>query len=433
MCSQLPVAPVEGALNDGVRIEALLLKTAQITMRLLHFSDLHIGMENYGRVDPATGLSTRLADFLAVLDQVVDYALGNQVDLVIFTGDAYKTRDPNPTHQREFARRLRRLSDAGVSLFLLVGNHDLPNAMGRAHSVEIFDTLAVARVYVARRVDTIRVDTLHGPIQVVALPWIIRSNLLSRDEFKSMPLDKLDGVILGKLAGMVDVEVEKLDRSLPAILCAHGTIEGATYGSERSIMLGQDMIIPKSIINHPAFSYVALGHIHKHQVVNENPPAVYAGSLERIDFGEEQDDKGFVIVDLDETGKVAWSFVPVKARRFLTIKVDAGYDDPTDAALSAIAHQNVTDSVVKLIVQGRTEVSLREDEVRRALGSAYFIAAIVRETERTTRGRLGNMAVEQMTAIDALSAYLKVKAVPEERAQVLLEHARQLLAEAETR
>src|SRR5512136_37689 len=100
-------------------------------MRLLHFADLHIGMENYGRVDPATGLSTRLADFLAVLDQVVEYALSNEVDLVVFAGDAYKTRDPNPTHQREFAKRIRRLTDAGLPVFLLLGNHDLPTPAGR--------------------------------------------------------------------------------------------------------------------------------------------------------------------------------------------------------------------------------------------------------------------------------------------------------------
>ena len=41
-------------------------------MRILHFSDLHIGVENYGRIDPQTGLSTRLIDFLASLDQVVE-------------------------------------------------------------------------------------------------------------------------------------------------------------------------------------------------------------------------------------------------------------------------------------------------------------------------------------------------------------------------
>ena len=403
-------------------------------MRILHFSDLHIGMESYGRVDPSTGLSSRLGDFLTALDQVVGYATENDVDLVLFSGDAYKTRDPSPTYQREFAKRVRRLADAGLPVFLLVGNHDLPNALGRAHSVEIFDTLAVPHVFVARKVGTWRIETRHGLLQIVALPWIIRSNLLSKDDYKNLPLDKLNDVLIEKIAGLVEAEVQQLDRTVPAILCAHGTIEGATYGSERSIMLGQDIIIPKSVIDSAAFSYVALGHIHKHQQVNEQPPAVYAGSLERIDFGEEHDEKGFVVVDvdIDDRSKATWRFVPVNVRRFLTINVDAGYDDPTDAALSAIAHQNVKDAVVKVIVQARTKVSLREDELRRALTDAYFIAALVCETERTARSRLGDLAVEQMTPIEALQAYLSLTAkdMPPERMQKLLDHARQLVGEA---
>ncbi|MEE8163877.1 MAG: hypothetical protein V3T92_07765 [Anaerolineae bacterium] len=81
-------------------------------VKLLHFADLHLGVENYGRIDPATGLSTRLMDFLRAYDQVVDYALENDISLVVFAGDAYRTRDPNPTYQREFAKRIHRLSTA---------------------------------------------------------------------------------------------------------------------------------------------------------------------------------------------------------------------------------------------------------------------------------------------------------------------------------
>ncbi len=396
-------------------------------MRLLHFSDIHIGMENYGRVDPATGLSSRLGDFLAAFDQVVDYALANDVDLVIFSGDAYKTRDPSPTHQREFAKRIRRLVDGGLPVFLLVGNHDLPNALGRAHTVEIFPTLGIDRVYVARTITTVPIETRRGPVQVVALPWIIRSNLLTRDDYKNLTLAQLDDKIREKIGGLIKDEVDDLDSSVPAILCAHGSVDGALYGSERNVMLGQDIIIPRSLVNDPAFSYVALGHIHKHQVVNDDPPAVYAGSLERIDFGEERDAKGFVVVDLDAQGKATWRFVPVNARRFLTIRVDAGYDDPTDAALKAIARHDVKDAVVKLIIEARTEVSVREDEIRRALADAYFVAAIAREVERTIRDRLGGLAAEQLTPLQALEAYLKAKDVPPERARVLLAHASQLL------
>src|SRR4030042_6938417 len=115
-------------------------------MKIPHFADLPLGVESYGHTDPDTGLSTRLLDFLKALDELVDYAIESKVDLVLFCGDAYKSREPSQTQQREFARRIRRLSTAGIPTFLLIGNHDLPTALGRATATEIFDTLAVANV-----------------------------------------------------------------------------------------------------------------------------------------------------------------------------------------------------------------------------------------------------------------------------------------------
>ncbi|MFN2167011.1 MAG: exonuclease SbcCD subunit D, partial [Anaerolineae bacterium] len=107
------------------------------SIRLLHLADLHIGMENYGQLDPATGLNGRVMDFLRRLNEAVDYALENEIDLVLFAGDAYKSRDPNSTYRREFARRIKRLADAGIPVVLLVGNHDLPAQERRASRIEI--------------------------------------------------------------------------------------------------------------------------------------------------------------------------------------------------------------------------------------------------------------------------------------------------------
>src|SRR5512137_2618895 len=112
-------------------------------MKIIHFADLHLGVETFGHINPETGLSSRLEDYLKALDRVVDYAMERSVDLVLFCGDAYKSREPSQTQQREFAKRIKRLSAGGIPLFLLIGNHDLPNAIGRATTIEIFDTLSV--------------------------------------------------------------------------------------------------------------------------------------------------------------------------------------------------------------------------------------------------------------------------------------------------
>ena len=146
-------------------------------MRILHFADLHIGVENYGRVDPATGMSTRVVDFLTALDELVEYALSQDVDLVLLAGDAYKGRDPSQTHQRELAKRLAQLSSARVPVFMLVGNHDLPHAVGRATAVEIFRTLSVPNLIVGDQLQNYTVSTKNGPLQIVAVPWPRRSGL----------------------------------------------------------------------------------------------------------------------------------------------------------------------------------------------------------------------------------------------------------------
>jgi exonuclease SbcD len=401
----------------------------------LHFADLHLGVENYGRIDPTTGLSTRLMDFLHAYDQVVDYALENDIGLVIFAGDAYRTRDPNPTYQREFARRIRRLSTAGIPTVLVAGNHDTPSAMGRAITVEIFATLEVENVHVAKRLEVIVIETRDGPVQIVALPWVTRSALLARSEYKNKSLEEINQLILEKVVNIVegpDGLISQLNPALPTILAAHATVQGAVYGSERSVMLGQEVILPPGLAKNPALDYVALGHIHKHQVLNENPPVVYAGSIERIDFGEEREDKGFVVAEV-ERGRATWQFVKTDARPFVTIEVDARGDDPTDEILKAIADRDIEGAVVRLIIHtpAEKEPLINEDQIRRALAGAFHIAAIVKDVERKVRLRLGDQPIEEMTPRQMLERYFQVKRTPPERIKLLLEHAEEIFRELE--
>ena len=171
-----------GAAQNGHRAAAHAgYPTIEAAMpKILHFADAHIDMANYGRHDPQTGLPMRVMDFLKSLDKIVDTAIAEQVDLVLFAGDAYKDRQPPPTFQREWGRRMMRLSRAGIPTLLLVGNHDLSPALGRAHALESFDTLEVPHVHVLDRPCFLRPDELEGlPLQVIALPWIFRSGLMA--------------------------------------------------------------------------------------------------------------------------------------------------------------------------------------------------------------------------------------------------------------
>jgi DNA repair protein SbcD/Mre11 len=404
---------------------------------MLHLADIHIGVENYGRIDPATGLHTRLIDYLARLDEVLTYATVEQpVDLVLIAGDIYKNRTPNPTHQREFARRIRRVVQGGTPVFMLTGNHDVPLATGRANSVEIFDALEIEGVTIASRPRVETIPTRNGAVQIVAIPWLNRQALLTKDDLQGLPMSAIDMEMLSKIEAWLDLQLARLDPAIPTVLTFHGTLAGASYGSERAVMLGHDLVMPRSIIARSPVDYIALGHIHKHQIVGDDPPAVYPGSLERIDFGEEHEQKGFVVVDLAKNA-TTWRFVEVAARRFVTIEVDVRqHADPVERIMQAIQKRPLHDAVVRVLVQctPQQRTVIQERPIREAIeaAGAFWVAAVALEVERTTRGRFAEVADELQGGLSprrALELYLRTRGVGATRQEQLLSAADELMRE----
>ena len=314
-------------------------------IKLLHTADIHIGMENYGRIDPATGINARVMDFLRRLSDIGDYAIEQGVDVFVFAGDAYKTRDPNPTHQREFARRIKKIADAGIPVILLVGNHDLPAVAKRATSIDIFGTLDVPNVYVGNREEVIQITCRRGqPLQVATAPYPLRTALLGKEQQQGKSLNELDAALQNAMIANIGALAAQAGQrpDVPAILVGHFSVNEASHGSEQNIMIGRDAAIPRSILADPAFRYVALGHIHKHQSLNTDlqPPVLYSGSIERIDFGEEHEPKGFVVAEIGD-GPTTWEFVrgyQRQARPFVTVRADVrDAADPTAAVVAAIS------------------------------------------------------------------------------------------------
>ena len=406
-------------------------------MRILHFSDLHIGVENYGRTDPKTGLSTRLGDFLDSLEQVVEFALNEGVDLVLLAGDAYKGRDPTQTHQREFAKRLNRLSKAGIPAFLLVGNHDLPAASSRATAVDIFPTLEVANIHVGNSLKTYDVPTPSGPLQVLAVPWPKRSAILSREDSRGMSIEQVRQTLEERLTDGIEVAASQLDPTIPAILTGHVTVNGATVGTERSMMLGQDHVLLVSALDRPQVEYVALGHIHKHQILRPDPPmVVYSGSLQRVDFSEEGDEKGFCVIDLDPAAPqgqrmTKFEFHKLDARSFVTVDVTLEPQDvdPTATVVRAIARKEIAGAVVRVRISlaAESDAHLKETEIRAALEPAHFIASISREVAGTRRTRISPSEGEDLQPMQALGLYLDSRNIEGERREKIMRKAEELM------
>jgi len=275
------------------------------------------------------------------------------------------------------------------------------------------------------------------PLQVATVPYPLRSALISREEQQGKSLAELDqllqDVMIENIQGLA--EQARGHPAIPAILVGHFSVNEASQGSEQNIMIGRDATVPRSVLVDPTWRYVALGHVHKHQSLNRDlqPPIVYSGSIERIDFGEEREPKGFVVAEIGD-GLTTWQFLPGyrrRARRFVTVRADVREEtDPTAAVMAAIeAHGDLSDAVVRVIVKLRQEQEplLADREIARVLSGAYFVGALQKDVQRVERQRLGGISVEALTPVELLARYLEVKEVPEERAQLLLEHGEALI------
>ena len=336
-------------------------------MKLLHFADAHIDMANYGRHDPETGLPVRVLDFLKSLDTIIDAAISEKVDMVIFAGDAYKDRSPAPTFQREWEKRIVRLSKASIPTLLLVGNHDLSPAAGRAHAIQEFDTLQIPYIRVLQKPEfLLSKDLWDLPVQVIAMPWVSRSGFMAAIAASAADTSELFSKIESRISELVEDWINEADKSLPLILTAHASVEGAMFGAERMVMLGSDLVLPISLVKDRRLDYVAMGHIHKWQDVNhgDHPPVIYPGSIERIDFGEAHDDKFFVIAEVTRGhSTVEWRKLsdtrPFIERRVLL----SSNENVTETLKDALPNpSSMSGAIVRLTVEYPREMDILIDE-----------------------------------------------------------------------
>ncbi len=389
-------------------------------MKILHFADAHIDMANYGRHDPQTGLPLRVLDFLKSLDTIVDAAINEQVDLVIFAGDAYKDRSPAPTFQREWGKRIIRLSKAKIPTLLLVGNHDLSPAIGRAHAIQEFDTLQVPYVRVLQKPEFLGPQDLWDlPIQVIAMPWVSRSGLMASVDASAVDVRELFARIEDRISSLVEDWMAEADASLPLILTAHASVEGAMFGAERMVMLGSDLVLPTALVKDRRLDYVALGHIHKPQDLNEGnqPPVIYPGSIERVDFGEARDDKFFIVADVAKRNtQVQWRKID-GTRTFIERRTELlSTENVTEHLLRTLPKpERMAEAIVKLTVEYPREMDVLIDETAlRKYTECCFEFHLIKRPKSEARVRIPEgQTVSSLSPIELLTQYFEASKIQE--------------------
>jgi DNA repair protein SbcD/Mre11 len=410
-------------------------------MKILHLSDIHMGAGfGHGKIDPETGLNTRFQDFVKSLARAIDRAIAEPVDLVLFGGDAFPDSTPAPYIQQAFALQFYRLVDANIPAVLLVGNHDQHSQGQGGASLSIYRSLGVPGTIVGDAIDTHVINTRSGAIQILTLPWINRSTLLTREVAENLSMLEVNQLLLDRLQPALEGEIRKLDPDVPTVVLAHLMADNATLGAEKFLAVGRGFTIPLSFLTRSCFDYVALGHVHRHQNLNKtnDPAVVYPGSIERVDFSEEKEDKGYVLVTIEPTEQPAsksfettWEFCPLPVRTFRTIKIDVSQSEqPQVDILATIAKVDIEDVVVRLIYQlspDRVE-QISSAVIHAALSTAHHYTIQAELVSQLSQPRLPELGCSVGDPMVALSTYLDNRPDLKDIAEAMIAAANELLS-----
>jgi exonuclease SbcD len=273
------------------------------------------------------------------------------------------------------------------------------------------------------------------PLQVIALPWVSRSGLVAALESQALETSQVYEQLVGRLIELVHNWLEAADPSLPLVLTAHCSVQGAVYGGERTVMLGNDLVLPGSLVKDPRLDYVALGHIHKPQDINPgaHPPVIYPGSIERVDFGEAQDDKFYIIAHL-ERGSVQVEWRQLKNLRPFVDRIVClqSSESVTDQLRQALPPPDeLAGAVVRLVIEyPRDWETLIDEAALREHAAESFEFHLVKRPQMEARVRLpGDQAIGSLTPLELLELYWRAGYLEPQASQELGRLAAQVIRE----
>ncbi|MBM5051691.1 exonuclease SbcCD subunit D [Vibrio parahaemolyticus] len=266
-------------------------------MKFIHTSDWHLGRQFHN--------VSLLEDQQAVLEQLIQYIENNPVDAVIVAGDVYDRSVP-PTIAIELLNRVvkRICGELNTPMILISGNHDGAERLGFGseqmkrsglHIISNFEDMLTPVVIESKAAGHVAFYGMpyNDPEQV---RYVYKEPVSTHDEAHKLLAEKI---------------TEQFQSEHRNILISHCFVDGAIESeSERPLSIGgSDRVSREHFLN---FDYVALGHLHQPQKKGEEYIR-YSGSLMKYSFGEQNQKKGFTLVEIGKDGFIGAEHIELTA------------------------------------------------------------------------------------------------------------------------
>jgi exonuclease SbcD len=389
-------------------------------MRLLHTGDWHLGAR--------LGNQDRLPDQLGRLEEICRYLDEEEVDVLLVAGDVFDEHRSEALARiiARLARLLRPRIEAGMWAVFIAGNHDREHVFPLIRGLqELVTAEGSPRVVFTERPALVPVTTRSGEqVQLMLLPYPTPTRYDLPDPSKAgwpSPDAKRQALAeaLRERIGELSREA-RLTPGVPVVLCGHFLVRGVREGFYQ---LSEQEDVPVEPADLPSYVYIALGHIHKPQIVGA-PYIRYCGSLERMDRGEADDRKMVLLADVGREGLHDLTELPLNATPFAHV-VAASEDDLERAAKELLEPERTLVSL---------SLDLSPDEPvgpllarARALFPRLWAPPEIRLLE--TAGPPAPPAIDRRDVVGTVRSYLREALAEDPDREELLRLAEELLGE----
>ncbi|BAL80344.1 metallophosphoesterase family protein [Caldisericum exile] len=381
-------------------------------MRFFHLADLHIGF-------PLKSGENNF-NFQNTLDFVVEKAKEYKIDVVVIAGDVFHKRDPEVKDERLFARFINALANLGIEILVVTGNHEGAPFRERIIHLDLYSELSLGFINISKIPEVINIKGFN----FLTLPYPFKTNILSKEEFRDLSEDEVLVKLNERLLKIIDELLESV-RDKNNILVAHIPVSEGTVGYEQFINFSKYLPLSINELDRENILYFALGHLHKNQVLESQKykhKFVYPGSLDRLDFSEENDPKGFFFVEVLDSVKNTEFIENPFARKFYTVEI---FDDKS---FEQIDFDRAKQSIVRVVVKGNVE---DEGKLRAAVNKLKEVSYVFTQVidERSESTPVLSSIYEVKDPIKAIEEYLdksenqKYKKIKEQ----ILEEARNIM------
>ena len=326
-------------------------------MKIGIVGDLHISSSfSTGKIDPQTQLNTRLRDFIATFNGIIDEFERRDIKLVVLTGDVCDKRNPNPIETNQLSKALVRAVGKGMKILMVAGNHDQTRSSNTT-SVDIFNSLGLTHIisFPDYSVYTTQ-DEAGQDVNIVMLPYRDKGsfNVATTDEAITIIKHTIQNIKSGVNGRTI-------------ALC-HMMLDHTITGQTSETFSLNELVLPLSVFD--GFDAVFTGHIHKSEVLRESPPVVVCGSMDRLTFGEREHNKLSIIYD---TTANTYETISNNVRDLWEISVDYSDGPERKAAINDLIVADIEEfarthtlegSIVKLVAKVRSDDSFHVQQDR---------------------------------------------------------------------